>query len=62
MTSKHDVLPSEASEGARRSTQAPRQKRSYRRPRLEVIGDIRDVTLSPTPGTFESGMGTGFFA
>lgn len=39
-----------AAEGA----PAPR-RRSYACPRLEVLGDIRDLTLGGTPGTGDSG-------
>ncbi|MCH9649839.1 MAG: lasso RiPP family leader peptide-containing protein [Deltaproteobacteria bacterium] len=31
------------------------QKRPYSPPVLEVFGDIRDVTLGPSPGVGESG-------
>ncbi len=62
MTSKRDVLPKKGHEGARQNTQASIGKRPYRSPGIEIIGDIRDITLSPSPGAFESGMGGGFFS
>ena len=30
-------------------------RRPYRRPRLTDFGDVRDVTLGPTPGVTDSG-------
>ncbi len=30
-------------------------RRAYTRPRLEVLGDIRDLTLGGTPGVGDSG-------
>lgn len=30
-------------------------KKTYRRPRLTLWGDLRDVTLGPSPGVGESG-------
>jgi hypothetical protein len=35
-------------------TPAP-SRRAYTRPWLEVLGDIRDLTLGGTPGTGDSG-------
>ena len=42
---------------ARGSTEGsePRGRKPYRPPRLEVFGDVRDVTLGSTPGGAESG-------
>jgi len=37
------------------ATLAPRQ-RTYERPTLEVLGDVRDLTLGGTPGTGDSGF------
>lgn len=34
---------------------APRKK-AYRKPRLTLWGDLRDVTLGPSPGIGESGQ------
>lgn len=31
-------------------------RRSYSRPRLEVLGDIRDLTLGGSPGVGDSGV------
>lgn len=31
-------------------------KKPYRRPRLTLWGDLRDVTLGPSPGIGESGQ------
>lgn len=41
------------------ATDKPARK-PYRKPVLANYGDIRDVTLSPSPGVFESGPGVGF--
>ena len=60
MTSRDDVFPTEARDRASRDKRLAHQKRSYREPRFEVIGDVRDITLSPSPGPFESGAGAGF--
>jgi hypothetical protein len=35
--------------------QEERPKKAYRRPRLTLWGDLRDVTLGPSPGVGESG-------
>lgn len=35
------------------------EKRQYTRPILTQYGDVRDLTLSPSLGTFESGQGAG---
>jgi hypothetical protein len=41
------------------SSNAP-NRRPYTKPRLTSYGDIRDLTLAPTPGTqIESGRGAG---
>ncbi len=32
----------------------------YQQPRLVRLGDIRDFTLAPSPGNFESGFPSGF--
>lgn len=34
-------------------------KKPYHKPTLVHFGDVRDLTLSPSPGTFESGLGLG---
>ena len=62
MTSRNDFSSTEAREGAGRGRRLARQKRPYREPRSEVTGDARDITLSPSGGTFESGLGGGFKA
>jgi len=36
------------------------ERKPYRPPALTAWGDLRDVTLSPSPGNFESGSGVGF--
>lgn len=33
-----------------------RVKKPYRKPQLEVWGDLRDLTLGPSPGVGESGQ------
>jgi hypothetical protein len=38
----------------------PNQKLEYVKPELTCYGDVRDLTLSPTPGSFESGTGVSF--
>jgi len=35
-------------------------KRVYSRPVLQDLGPVLRHTLAPTPGSFESGLGTGF--
>jgi len=35
-------------------------KKSYQSPKIFFYGKLRDLTLAPSPGTFESGMGRGF--
>jgi hypothetical protein len=35
-------------------------RKAYARPVLTAYGDVRDLTLAPTPGEFESGPGLGF--
>ena len=37
-------------------------KKPYRSPKLIVMGDVRDLTLAPSFGTFESGPGAGYRA
>jgi hypothetical protein len=36
------------------SDRPPRKRRVYSPPRLEVLGDIRDLTLGPSPGVGDS--------
>jgi hypothetical protein len=36
---------------------APHPRKAYRRPVLEPLGDIRDVTMGGSLGAGESGMG-----
>jgi hypothetical protein len=38
----------------------PSTRRTYRQPRLTILGDIRDLTLAPSMGTSESGRGPGY--
>jgi hypothetical protein len=35
-------------------------KKPYSKPVLTEHCDVRDITLAPSPGTFESGYGAGF--
>ncbi|MCB0202699.1 MAG: lasso RiPP family leader peptide-containing protein, partial [Anaerolineae bacterium] len=44
------------------TTAAPPTPRPYSRPILTRFGDVRDLTMSPSPDTFESGRGTNFRA
>ena len=37
-----------------------RQRKPYERPQLTHRGDVRDVTMGPTPGVGESGNPTNF--
>jgi hypothetical protein len=37
-------------------------RKRYEHPVLARYGNVRDITLAPTPGTFESGRGSGFRA
>lgn len=41
------------------SASPPEAKKPYTPPHLIHYGDVRDLTLSPSPGTFESGLGLG---
>lgn len=34
-------------------------RKPYSRPILIAYGDVRDLTLAPSPGDFESGLGFG---
>ena len=36
-------------------------KKAYVGPVLNHQAHLRDITLAPSPGTFESGFGSGFF-
>lgn len=38
------------------SPEARRPRRPYRPPQLRLFGDVRDVTLGPSPGAGESGL------
>ena len=60
MTSRDELSSTLGRESAGRERRIARRKRPYREPRFEVIGDVRDITLSPSPGRFESGGGIGF--
>lgn len=37
--------------------QATPSRKFYHQPKLSIFGDIRDLTLAPSPGYFESGRG-----
>lgn len=37
-----------------------RELRRYSAPRLEILGDLRDLTLGPSSGTNDSGGQNGF--
>ena len=39
---------------------AGQNRRAYARPRLEVLGDIRDLTLGGSPGVGDSGNPANF--
>jgi hypothetical protein len=36
-------------------TKVEKKRKSYAKPHLNVLGDLRDLTLGPTLGTLESG-------
>lgn len=57
---KEDFYPTQVKEDTSGSRRDAPVKRPYRVPRFEVIGDVREITLSPSPGKFESGPGPGF--
>jgi hypothetical protein len=44
----------------RRAASSPNEKKPYSRPLLTRFGDVRSLTLAPSPGMFESGYGSGF--
>ena len=59
-----DITPTDLKDSksfSESSTQAG-TKRRYAKPCLDPYGDIRSLTLAPSPGSFESGMGAGFKA
>ena len=35
-------------------------KKPYHAPKLFTYGKLRDLTMAPSPGMFESGLGSGF--
>ncbi len=35
------------------------KKKAYNPPKLSILGDVRDLTLAPSPGIAESGRGSG---
>jgi hypothetical protein len=37
------------------SAQCVQAKKRYAKPRFEALGDVRDLTLGPSPGSGESG-------
>jgi hypothetical protein len=38
----------------------PPSKKVYQKPRVRQVGKLDQAILSPTAGTFESGLGAGF--
>jgi hypothetical protein len=55
-----DVMDRTNDEPARSPAGSTDEKKPYSRPVLTRFGDIRTLTLAPSPGTFESGLGSGF--
>jgi hypothetical protein len=51
---KH-IMDSQLVSDPQAAAQEERPKKAYRRPRLTLWGDLRDVTLGPSPGVGESG-------
>lgn len=49
---RHEEVSSGEGE-VRQSTSSPARRR-YQPPRLECLGDVRDITLGGTPGTGDS--------
>lgn len=47
-----DSAPPASEKGLRQHDEG---KKPYRRPRLQAYGDLRDLTLGPSPGIGESG-------
>ena len=46
--------------GDRPNQTEARTKKAYHQPNLISYGDVRDLTLAPSPGLFESGRGYNF--
>lgn len=55
-----DHNSSEKNKDTTRTQRPGSVKRPYATPRIEVMCDVRAIVLSPTPGIFESGPGSGF--
>lgn len=55
MDSPRDLSLSTAASAAPEPASPASRKKPYRRPRLVLWGDLRDVTLGPSPGVGESG-------
>ncbi len=55
MTSKKDHPARPPATSIAQGRQRPDARKPYRRPRLELLGDVRDLTLGVTPGGIESG-------
>jgi hypothetical protein len=50
----------ESDGNAKDTAHPPRGRRKYAKPVLLEYGDVRGVTLAPSPGVLESGPGAGF--
>lgn len=55
MDSQRDSTVSTAASAATEPASPASPRKPYRRPRLVLWGDLRDVTLGPSPGVGESG-------
>lgn len=49
-----------AQQAMEKHNDAAQKKLVYNKPRLTHYGDVRDLTMSPSPGMFESGPGSGY--
>lgn len=49
-----------AQDDSHEATPEPSARRTYQKPRLQRLGDVRDVTMGPTGDNIESGT-TRFF-
>ena len=54
MHTENNKQPTNDSQSSVRTT-ASMGRKAYSSPRLTIYGDLRDLTLAPSPGPFESG-------
>ena len=62
MTNSKNIDKCDSSVGAKINQQSEESESIlvYEKPELICYGDVRDITLGPSPGTGESGAGTFF--